>query len=339
MKKILSLLLAAVLVLSLAACGGNTEPTTEPTDAPTSAPTTEPTQAPTTEPTEAPTTEPSEPAVTDSALVSFYMSVMENYEPVVYMYMSDNEDGTVYVEYTGEFRKQSFAFDAAALTELANALANVDLTTLGEGAYEGEMTTSCSLYVAYADGTMVMYDYAGDAVPAAFEAVLAVLEPAFQAAIADLEVYVPQLQIMGEMDADVQTELLEIMNNSGIGNLDSLAAQAITLDEYFGFSAGLTSAEGITAAAFCAPMMNASAYQLVIVTLEDEANAANVAADFEANLDFGKWVCVRPDTAMIAQKGNMVLCLMGAGSMYTGTAAAIENAGWTVVKTVADPGM
>jgi len=332
MKKILSLLLALVLVLSLAACGGEKpEPTTEPTEAPTSAPTTEPTQAPTTEPTEAPTTEP---VVTDNALVSFSMGTMENFEPVTSMYIADNGDGTVFVQYMGEFRKQSFAFDAAALTEIANALATLDLTTLGESVY-GEGNKSCSLYVSYADGSVVMYDYSGEEIPAEFTAMMNTMDAAFQAAIADLEIYVPQVQVMGDLDAGIQTEILEIMNNSGIANLDSLYVQPIALDENFGFAAGLTNADGITAAAVCQGMMS-TPYSLVVVTLEDEANAANVAADFEANLDLAKWVCVRADTAMIAQKGNMVLCLMGADTMYTGTAAAIENAGWTVIKTITE---
>ena len=52
MKKLLALLLAAVMVLSLAACGGtNTDPTEAPTDGAT-----EPTEAPTETPTDAPTT-------------------------------------------------------------------------------------------------------------------------------------------------------------------------------------------------------------------------------------------------------------------------------------------
>ena len=52
MKKLLALLLAAVMVLSLAACGGtNTDPTQAPTDGAT-----EPTEAPTETPTDAPTT-------------------------------------------------------------------------------------------------------------------------------------------------------------------------------------------------------------------------------------------------------------------------------------------
>ena len=54
MKKLIALLLAAVMLLSLAACGGSAEPV-EATPATTEAPTTAPTEAPTEEPTEAPT--------------------------------------------------------------------------------------------------------------------------------------------------------------------------------------------------------------------------------------------------------------------------------------------
>lgn len=53
-KKLLALVLAFAMVLGLAACGDEPEPTTVPTTVPTEAPTTEPT----TEPTTAPTTEP-----------------------------------------------------------------------------------------------------------------------------------------------------------------------------------------------------------------------------------------------------------------------------------------
>ena len=53
MKKFVALLLAAIMVLSLVACGENENPTTVPTTEPTTAPTTEPTTAPTTEPTTA----------------------------------------------------------------------------------------------------------------------------------------------------------------------------------------------------------------------------------------------------------------------------------------------
>ena len=124
--------------------------------------------------------------------------------------------------------------------------------------------------------------------------------------------------------------------------IDALGAMAIPTDdaESFNYAAGLSSNEGITAGAVCQNMMmGGAAYQVVIVTLAEGTDASAVAADFEANLDFGKWVCTRPDSALIAQKGNMVLCMMGPTDLFTGTATAIENAEWTTIKTVADPGM
>lgn len=57
MKKLIALLLAAVMLLSMTACGGSAEPA-ETAPATTEAPTTAPTEAPTEEPTEAPTEEP-----------------------------------------------------------------------------------------------------------------------------------------------------------------------------------------------------------------------------------------------------------------------------------------
>ena len=62
MKKTLALLLAAVMLLSMTACGGSAEPV-ETAPATTEVPTTAPTEAPTEEPTEAPTEAPTEPRV------------------------------------------------------------------------------------------------------------------------------------------------------------------------------------------------------------------------------------------------------------------------------------
>ena len=69
----------------------------------------------------------------------------------------------------------------------------------------------------------------------------------------------------------------------------------------------------------------------------ENVTAADVAADFEANLDWTKWVCVAPSDAMTAVKDNMVLCLMAADANYTQTAAGITAAGWTTVNTLTNP--
>ena len=62
MKKALALLLALIMVLSLAACVSEPAPT-EPSNDPTNAPTAKPTDAPTAPPTDAPTDAPTEPPV------------------------------------------------------------------------------------------------------------------------------------------------------------------------------------------------------------------------------------------------------------------------------------
>lgn len=337
MKKFLSLLLALMMVLSLAACGGNTEPTEEPTDAPTAAPTTEPTEAPTTEPTDAPTEEPTEEP-TENEEVSLYM-ISLTYDDN-YISIGDNENGTIRVEYAINGVRKNTTMELDALAQMEAEVEKAGLKALLGASEYGDGTNVASVMLVYSDWNSESADYYGVEIPEAFTTGFNTFAAYLETLLADVPEYVPQAMVMGEVDAAILAELQTITNNSGIMNLDSMGILSIELDEYFGFTAGLTDAEGIAAAGICQNMMmGGAAYQIVIVTLAEGADAAAVAADFEANLDFGKWVCTRPDTALIAQKDNMVLCMMGPTDLYTGTATAIENAGWTTVKTVADPGV
>ena len=86
-----------------------------------------------------------------------------------------------------------------------------------------------------------------------------------------------------------------------------------------------------------APMMNATAYSLVIVTLESTDLTADVRQDFANNLGWRNWVCVAPEQALIARKDNVVLCLMASDPMFTQTANAIETAGWTEMEFFRNP--
>lgn len=254
-----------------------------------------------------------------------------------YMSAYDDEMGSVYVELAGDERKMGnidgSAMDTIAAEFLASGLAELD----GQSVYEEGMAYA-SMYVEYADGTYMNADYSG-VIAEEFINGYEAMENCFVALTEELPVYVPEPVVIGEINADALAAIEEVLYASEIPNLDALAISDVPMDEYFGATVGLTSTDGITSATSCAPMMMATAYSFVVVTVEDTGDIAAVRADFEANLDWNKWVCVSASDAMIAQKDNMVLCVMGSDGWYEQTAAAIEAAGWAEIKTLDNPDM
>jgi len=321
-KTIISLLLTAALLFSLAACGSQ----------PVS---TEPTQAPTQQTTAA--TESAAPPQAGTPVTFFSLSMGENYDSVSSITVYPNEDGSAHVEYVGQEKKVG-DFDASIFQDIANAFVASGLPQLhGQDVYEtGD--ANASMYVDFADGTCAAVGYSGQ-IPEEFSRGYAAVDSFFQTLVADLPVYIPEPLVMGEVDAELLDEMKQILNGSGMDALDSFTISQIALDESFAFVAGLSSADGIATAVSCAPMMMTTAYSLVIVTLEDSAQAEAVCSDFENNLDWLKWVCVAPSDAMIAQKDNSILCLMAHENLYVQTVAGIENAGWTTVNTLKNPNM
>ena len=317
-KKILCLLLSAVLLLS--ACGAPAAPS-------------ETTTAPTTEVTVAVTT----PSEVENPVTFFTLSMGENFEEIFSMTAYANEDGSAHIEYVGQEKKVG-DFDAIYFHGIAAAFADSGLAALnGQDAYaEGE--ANGSMYVEFADGSMCTVGFSGN-IPEAYAQGYAAMDAYFQQLVANLPVYVPQPMLMGEVEPALLDTMTQILNGTGIETLDGFAISQLPLDDTFGFAAGLSGTEGIVNAVSCAPMMMTTAYSLVIVTLEDASKAEAVSGDFESNLDWRKWVCVAPSNALIAQKDNMVLCLMAGDSLYTQTLTGIEAAGWTVTKTLENPDM
>lgn len=322
MKKVFCLLMALTVVLSMAACGAEPAPTAPATTVPT-----EPT------PTTVPQTE-TEPEVLNPIAhmnLSMNMTTDENF----YMTAYTNEDGTAHIEYMGQVKKVG-ELDDQILYTLAGAMEKTGLAAFqGRSEYE-EGEAGGYFYVSYADGTTIFADFTGT-VPQEFADAYTAMEAVFQQLTADLPDYVPQASVVGEVDPALLAALQEILNNSGIPNQDGLMISPIAKDEFFPTAAGLTDKYGIRAAASCSAMMMTTPYALTVVELDENGTMSYVCADFERRLDWGKWVCVMPDFALIAQKDNMALCLMGSGELYSQTAAAIENAGWTVVKTLENP--
>lgn len=324
MNKILtrgmSLVLILVLAVSMTACGGNKTPETT-------------VETPDTTVNTPDTTDGTPVTDVDNLVTYFSMNMGESYDNMTSLSVYDNGDGTVYVEYVGAEKKVG-NFDASLFATLAQKAAELKLADLnGQEVYEdGE--ASGSMYIEFADSTVLMANFYGS-ISDEFTAAFTAMDAFFQELTADLPVYVPQAQVVGEVDAEELAAMQEILNNSGMQGLDTMMITAVALDENFGYTVGLSGSEGIASATSCNAMMMTTAFSFVIVTVEDEASIADVRADFENTMDWRKWVCVAPSNALIAQNGNMVLCIMGDG--LDGIANAAENSGWTELTVLENP--
>lgn len=315
----IAMLLVLVLALSLAACTGNNEPTN-----PTETQGTEPSE--TTLPTEG--TEP----VAGSAVTSFSMTYAPTYDNYDYISAYDDGMGGAYVEFVGDEKKVG-TLSTDIFATITAALAETKLAELnGQEVYEAGDATG-SMYIEFADGTSLTATYTGN-IPQEFMDGYNAMVDCFKTLTADMEVYVAQAQVIGEVNPDVLPLMQEILNTSGIEGQDRLQIADVVMDDYFGFAVGLSSAEGITGATNCAPMMTSVAYSMTIVTLESEDMIETVRADYKATLADRQWICGMPEYALMAQMDNMVLFLYGSDTMFQQTATAIENAGWVEIETL-----
>lgn len=276
-------------------------------------------------------------AVGEGEITFFSMNMNRTADEYLYLMAYPNEDGTVYAEFVGEVKKIGEAMDGAVLEQIARAVEQAALIDLnGQNVYE-EGEAGGSVYIEYSDGTVIGAGFSG-VLPQVFLDAYSALEDCFRTVMADLDVYVPEPLIAGEVNADVLAEVLKILQDSGMANLDAFMISDVALDDSFAYMMGLSSMDGIVSGTSCSAVMITTPYALSVVTVEDEGNVADVQADFLEHLDWTKWVCVMPTDAMVARKGNMVLCLMGADDMYNQTASAIAANGWTDVQEESFPG-
>jgi hypothetical protein len=319
------------LLLMLTACAGPVIETTAPE---TSAPVEETNLPILPEEGEmSPTAEVVENPV-ENPITYFSMSLGEDYDHIRYL-VAYEDLGETYLEYVGQ-EKKAGRFPVSLLHRLTEQVAASGAEILNGRFDFPEEGAMGSLYITYADGTYVTADFTGP-IPEEFTAAYGLLDAWFAEQTAQLEVYVPRPEVLGDVDADLMTEITAILESSGMEELDLMVISDIPLDDYFVFTAGLSSKEGVMHGAQCAAMMMTTPYSFVIVTLRDPADIDAVREDFRQNLDWQKWVCVMPTDALIAQKGNMILCLMAMDNTYTETADAIAAAGWTEIKTLTNP--
>lgn len=321
MKKLTALLLAMLLVFSLVACGNNSEPTE---------PATEP-------PTEAPTAEPTEPV---DVINSLSLLLQESADSQKSLSVIPNEDGTIYVQMYADVIKKA-NLDASAMETITIALNNSGLKTLdGQNVYGENQDIVCSMFVDCGDDVYVMADVIGE-IPEAFATGYAAMEACIAELMADVPEYIPAPVVNGNIAENDMASLQAILDGMILENPESFVIENVATDdaEMFAYMTGLPTADGVATAVKFASQIMTSAYSVVIVTLEDGANAETVAKSFEDNIDWLKWVCVQPDSAAIATKDNQVLCLIGSADIFTQTVTAMDAAGWTPVSTLENPNL
>ena len=329
MKKYICLVLSVLMLLSFAACGN--QPETETTTVP------QETTAETTGETTQETTVPEAPA---EQVTTFYMDLKNaEDETAAYLNAYVNEDGTAYMEYlTSAGRKVDPSADASVLKMLAAAYRMSALGQLnGQDVYDdGE---ACCCYSIAINEETFMYSYYGAFIPEEYATCFADMEELFVQLMAAVPEYVPSLLVEDGVNEEHLAVINEIMNNSGYAALDSITVTNVANDENFSYMAGLSTADNIQVCTSVTHMMMTTPYSMVVVSLTEGTDASAVVADFKASIDWGKWVCVNPSSAIVATKDNMVLCLIGLDELYTGTASAVESTGWTVVESLKNPNM
>ena len=76
------------------------------------------------------------------------------------------------------------------------------------------------------------------------------------------------------------------------------------------YNAGLASADHVVEAVRSETMMGAQAYSLVLVKVDDAANAKDIADEMYDNIDQRKWICVEAGDKMVATCGDLVMLMM-----------------------------
>ena len=244
----------------------------------------------------------------------------------------DDGNGSAYVEYVGDVKKVG-TFDLSVLHNITAEVENAGFKALdGQNVYEDGLA-SASVYVSYADESYLGAGFGGT-IPQEFYDSYAVLEDYFKKLVAHLPVYVPQPLIEGNVDEQVLPEIQQIVEAANLANADAYMISDVPADENFAWNMGLAQTEGILSGTKFSAMMMTDPFSMAIAKLDASADQSAIVKDFKENVDFYRWVCVLADNALVAQKDDMVLCLIGPAQLYEQFETAIDQCGWTVMETL-----
>lgn len=263
-----------------------------------------------------------------ATFVSISLSVGEQFRSLT---AYPDENGMTFVEYVGDVKKVG-TLAPLAIHGITKAVEESGMKTLnGINDFVESGNAYASAYVSYQDETYLGVSYSG-VVAEDYTAAYEYLEDYFEMLTAAMPVYVPRPVVMGEVSEPELTAVAEILDGSGMEMLDGFVISPIVKDESFAYVAGMSDDTHVLSGASCGAMMMTTPYSLVVVRVDDTKNIEAIRKDLAENLNWYKWVCVAASDAVIAQKGDLVLCLMGSGTDYEMTLRGIRNAGWESIE-------
>ena len=312
-KKLIALLLAVVMVLTLAACNSeDNDKKNKDKDAATDNAGDQYTE---------------EPTLSDEENTVAYLLI--NYAP------TENDDfflevtctrTDVIAEVNGETHKvgkidPKVLFDIEEELIRAGFMDLVGLDTYDDGSAVG------SFYMEYTDGDQMMINFNGS-VPQEFVDAYASAEQYFVKLLTNAPDYVPEPQVEEGVDEAQLKESKDILTKATLENLDKYKIYTAAKDDTTPDTLGLDSNEFMVSASVCESKMFDTPYNLVVIKVSGEENIAAVRADLADGLRWNKFIHVPVSNALIAQKGDLVLCLMAADNNYKNSAKAIADCGW-----------
>ena len=110
----------------------------------------------------------------------------------------------------------------------------------------------------------------------------------------------------------LKIQLVEFMGGMIPVDLTDTSEDGLWNIKYF---TGLDSAEKISEAVVYEPMMGSMAFSMVLVKLNDAADAESVAQQMKNGIDTRKWICVEANDLKVCGFGDTVMLIMVDSSM------------------------
>lgn len=306
MKRILAALVAGLMTLSLAACGSSASNSNN--DA------------------------------SKNPIKSFSASYGETMDDTVYVNIFPAEtEGKFMLDYTSADKMERGTVDESLLNTLTELYAKSDLASLNEKNEYGDGDASASMSLEFADGSMFSCAFGGE-IPEQFVTGYKAMEEAILSAMETMEPYRVEVPFDEAVNADAKAELEALFAHLGNQALENtMATNLPSDDENYIYSAGIEANADIASTTVVQNMMGTIPHSMILFQLNDGADAAALQNTLMEKADWRKWVCVSPDVALTASKGNNVLFVMTLSDINAELTPALEAEGWTINATAENP--